>query len=241
MERLLEEITNHKLYASKASELNDPFEGVGVYPFNGYAGVSISLNLGLLPPAIKEYSHTHRLVALTELYDSPQMWAHYATSYTGVCLCIDTSYIRDSIEAVRYSDVPVKVLGNAGDAMLSGETKRIPAGLVVKQRDWAYEQEWRAIFPDSETDDGFIDYGGEALKAVIIGHRCPESARSLIRDACDKVGAKVYITAPQECRYGLGIWPEAFKLSMDGRSIESEIAAYCEETGEVAFERLCMG
>ncbi len=237
LNRLCSEIAERRLFASDTSKLNDPFEGAGVVPYVASMGSSIPMNLGFLPPSGRDYTHGFRLISMTERYDSPQMWAHYATGYCGVCLCFDTSFLERRLDAVRYSDTPIMEGGYRADDMYLRRGEIAPAALLVKQGAWAYEQEWRAIIPEEETEQGFVRYEVGDLWAVIVGHNTPNDAKAAIRKACEKVGAHLYVTAPQELRYRLGVWPEGFHPSFDGRAIEQELDEYCERNGAELFER----
>ena len=237
LDRLCDEIVERRLFAPDVSKLNDPFEGAGVVPYVASMGSSIPMNLGFLPPSGRDYTHGLRLISLTERYDSPQMWAHYATGYCGACLCFDTSFLEGWIDAVRYSDTPIMEGGYRADDMYSRREEIAPKALLVKQGAWAYEQEWRAVIPEEETEQGFVRYKDGDLWAVIVGHNTPDDAKARIREACERAGARLYVTAPQELRYRLGIWPDGFHPSFDGRTIEQELDEYCEKVGLELFER----
>ena len=175
---------------------------------------------------------------MTERYDSPQMWAHYATGYCGVCLCFDVSFLEGRIDSVRYSDAPIMEGGYRADDMFSRRNEFAPSALLVKQGAWAYEQEWRAIIPDEETDEGFVRLNNSDLWAVIVGHNTPEEARVVICEACDDIGARMFVTVPEELKYCLGIWPYGFYPSFDGRTIVQEQKEFCGRTGAEPFELL---
>ena len=238
LKRLCSEIREHQLFAAEVSALNDPFEGTGVVPYVRNAGSTIPMNLGFLPPSARDYTRGFRLISMTERYNSPQMWAHYATGYCGVCLCYDVAFLRGRIDAVRYSDVPILEDGYRADELILRKNELATAALLVKQKDWAYEQEWRAIFPSEETNGGYVSCGQDDLWAVIIGHNTPKIAQDEIRKICQETGAQLYLTAPQELRYALGIWPDEFSPSSDGRTIEIELQMFYDKTGFLPFEEL---
>lgn len=241
LERLCNEICERRIYAAEASKMNDPFEGAGIVPHCSNAGSGIPMNLGFLPPSARDYTHGFRLIAMTERYDSPQMWAHYATGYCGVCLCFDTSFAEERISAVRYSDLPILETEYRADELIHRRCELAIAALLVKQGDWAYEQEWRIVVPSEETDNGFISFGDDDLWAVIIGHNTPKDAKTAIKAACAKSGACVYITKPQELRYRIGIWPDGFRPRFAGGTIEQELEEYCRQTDSSPFEKLADG
>jgi hypothetical protein len=71
------------------------------------------------------------------------MWAHYASSHTGICLGFDASYAPFSeAKQVRYlSDRPNIAALDSDDL----DEKVAETVLLRKSPHWKYEQEWRAV------------------------------------------------------------------------------------------------
>jgi hypothetical protein len=124
------------------------------------------------------YNHwvkTLGFVSLSESWQSPLMWAHYAQDHTGVCLGFD---VADGV-AGQVSYEPARL-----NDLLEPETLERDADRALVQRlattkfmDWAYEKEWRILInldvPDPATGLHFFDFTPDfELRQVLIGARC---------------------------------------------------------------------
>lgn len=134
----------------------------------------------------RELCKVFRVYCLSEIPDSPLMWAHYADSHKGVCLEFDAltaPFSRGSgATKVKYQDTyPAYDIDTAGYKFL-----------VTKSEDWSYEAEWRLIAEERAfaqaptprdvltTDDDYLTLPAGVLKSVTIGCLADESSRHLI-------------------------------------------------------------
>ena len=145
---------------------------------------------------IDRLSHLIGVICFTTVPNSLLMWAHYATSHSGLVVEFDTQHPVFSntprLEAVKYSHMrPVITLG--GNPNLSLDE----AGwntLLTKSIEWAYESEWRTTTPLPETEKVFINDSIEyfaplpakAVKSVIFGARASDELK---RDVFELVAA----------------------------------------------------
>ena len=123
------------------------------------------------------------VLPLSEKCDSLLMWAHYAQSHTGLVIGFDAEHeyfhqqLNSSdelryIRKVRYSDIRPKV---------NFSTLEDPTDiLLVKSREWEYEQEWRMLRPlEDATETRVINnetihlfsFPGACVKELILGYR----------------------------------------------------------------------
>ena len=105
MERFLDIIKNNRIYYPTYKQLNDPLEGAG---FNinipGWAGIGIHRAADVELPPIEELKMEYGILSLSDCANSPQLWAHYANNYKGVCLCLKTDGLLSNAKKVSYSD-----------------------------------------------------------------------------------------------------------------------------------------
>jgi Protein of unknown function (DUF2971) len=124
----------------------------------------------------------YRVYCLSEIGDSPLMWAHYTASHTGICLEFDA-------HAVPFAHAAKVIYGATYPAYDITVTGYEP--LITKSDVWAYEAEWRIVAEERtvaqalgtiKTDDGFLKLPPGVLKSIIIGCLAPEKSRELVAD-----------------------------------------------------------
>ncbi len=94
------------------------------------------------------------------------MWAHYANSYEGICIEYDFNEIKDFIGFIGKVDyqhprplISIKDLGTLKDGkFIASEINDITTWklinyLLVKDKVWDYEKEWRVIDPQNIPDN----------------------------------------------------------------------------------------
>ena len=70
----------------------------------GWAGISIHRAADVELPPIEELKMEYRILSLSDCAISPQLWAHYANNYKGVCLCLKTDGLLSNAKKISYSD-----------------------------------------------------------------------------------------------------------------------------------------
>jgi hypothetical protein len=86
------------------------------------------------------------------------MWSHYADSHTGFCIEYDFSEMPQILPfPIHYSKkrplIPMKAAVNNSAENVSAATAEIALGLLTKDSDWAYENEWRILINATEKPD----------------------------------------------------------------------------------------
>jgi hypothetical protein len=135
------------------------------------------------PEMYRDICNKYRVYCLSEIPDSPLMWAHYAASHTGICLEYDAQTLpfTGAIKVIYGKSYP------AHDLVTSGYEP-----LVTKSADWSYEVEWRLVAlergfalssldPDLLiTDNDFLTLPRGVLRSVTIGCLADAASRVLI-------------------------------------------------------------
>lgn len=187
IDRFYDIIKNNRLYLPTIPQVNDPFEGKVNASF-GICGEFIREAMDIDISAVSERKAKTRLLSLSEDCFSPQLWAYYCNNYHGACLCYKTDKSFSKIKPVEYSDV----IGNkkkASSPSLAKIYDLIKESMLIKQKGWKYEKEWRIIFQpilngdydSNEKDvDSFMSYDHKELVGIIIGERLEDNMKEII-------------------------------------------------------------
>lgn len=133
-------------------------------------------------------------------WDNPLMWAHYANSYSGICVEYDFEKIQEYvgfIYPVEYSDqrpsILLKDVGIEGFDLKNKEPdkrikkceidiERLLKLLLVKDSCWQYEKEWRIIDIGEANESRFINL--PYIKSITLGMNIDSVCKRLILDTC---------------------------------------------------------
>lgn len=172
---VLDIIDSGKIYLSDHDKVNDPLEGVG-YNINikGWAGMSIQYYADEELGPIEEMKNQFRILSLSENPQSPQLWAHYADNYKGICLCFTTQ--GSLSDACKVSYAYKKPERNPrGELQLK---KAVRNGFFCKHSGWSYEEEWRIV--REKTNDHFLHFEKNELVGVILGQNIDDEDKKEI-------------------------------------------------------------
>ena len=134
--------------------LNDPMEANALQVYLDCVGAGYTFDCGKVHPIIEEWQNRYRILSVSAIPDSPIMWAHYASGYSGCCLIYSTKKTFSKIEPIIYTDITFSL----SDEDFMDEdipSEAIEESLRFKHKDWAYENEWRLI---QNEDAGFLNY-----------------------------------------------------------------------------------
>ena len=225
VERLLDIIKNSRIYYPTYKQLNDPLEGAG---FNidipGWAGISIIRAADLELEPIEKIKLDYGILSLSESPNSPQLWAHYANNYKGVCLCLRTDGLLKNVKKVSYRDERDISMAFDKTAM----RKAVLENLFIKQGDWSYEQEWRDIRRIRKKDQ-FFSFNRNELAGVIIGDSLNELVKNmLIKELPSNTKAMKAIPGYQSFR--INIFPFDYETKFDGSNQDyiEDLTAYLD-------------
>ncbi|MPM22702.1 hypothetical protein SDC9_69160 [bioreactor metagenome] len=164
--RSIDNLKNDNICFTDIDIFNDPFEGVGEFFYKTskeedeyWKAIGINLAEGLCE-RVREDSHNllrfkQRIWCVTETYDNPLMWAHYAASHKGFCV----GYAKESIQKICTKFAPIKYCASPGQINTDNlDMNEIDDLLFVKSTDWSYEREWRALYTLAGNDVEHLDY-----------------------------------------------------------------------------------
>ncbi|MDE7101094.1 MAG: DUF2971 domain-containing protein, partial [Anaeroplasmataceae bacterium] len=161
-------LENKRLYCSRYSDLNDPFE---------------MLNCE------NQYLDSVRIVSLTNSYLKKLMWAHYADSHKGACLTIEleeadvTPVVYTSKRFLKEEDF-ASIIDGGLIKNKRNITLKIPDGdvkvAVLKDKKWNDELEYRIIINTKDSNNlnekGIIEsetkffYNNFKIKSITLGN-----------------------------------------------------------------------
>lgn len=197
-DRVLDIIKNNHIYLPKPSMLNDPMEANALQISLDCMGAGYTLSCGKVHPIIEEWQNRYRILSVSAIPDSPIMWAHYASGYSGCCLIYSTKKTFSKIEPIIYTDITFSL----SDEDFMDEdipSEAIEESLRFKHKDWAYENEWRLI---QNEDAGFLSYDQSELLGIIIGENMPRNRRKLLVALCKEKKISCF------CTYTMKSWNE---------------------------------
>lgn len=198
-------LLENKLYASRLTDLNDPFESTIIDYFGDIFKDKDGLS-GLLKRIKNEvgiYSMScdkeDKRIVLEEL-----MWAHYANSHKGFCIEYDLDILRQSLKLglldnadlfeVTYDDLDIQSFA------LKRFQKDVKETLLsFKSPSWRYENEVRLVFDSF----GVKTYDPKALKGIYFGLNMGVREREIIMKGLEGVGVTFYEMKALKCKYRL--------------------------------------
>ena len=171
------DIQTRRLKLGRFDTLNDPFE---MHPVN--------MRDRLVQRVLKEWGRLwgeeHGLLCLTETWQNPVMWAHYAERHYGMCLGFDVQ--DDLAEEVTYRDKRLEWKLDKHKPQFGLSNDDIRKILLTKFVDWKYERERRILLPleGSGPDDKglyFQPFNKQfVLREVLLGDRCTLKAKDIV-------------------------------------------------------------
>ena len=192
-------------------------------------------------PFIKDFLSKLTVVCFSASgWDNQLMWAHYANSYSGICVEYDFEKMNEFIGfvyPVKYlKERPTVTLKDLGIDRLetdengklitsAADISAIISYLLSKNECWKYEAEWRIInFGEQPYTPMFINT--PFIKSITMGLNLDDMCKQLLWDVCQESGI--------EC-YQLVINPNDYHL---GREKITEESMPFDEAKELAYINL---
>jgi len=207
--RTLDIINNNRLFFPTYTQLNDPFEGSIVnITLDGYAGCSMSLCADEEDVVVKGEKEKYHILVLSQRYDAPLLWAHYANNYDGVCFCFATNNDFKSLKKVEYCPAREDIFVYEEDDIRG----YVESSFYKKNQSWNYEDEWRII---SKKNDNYFTFNRKSFVGIIIGHKVvPEVADCIIKSLRkDVLIMKTYVG---HRTFGIHVQPYDYDYEHDG-------------------------
>lgn len=138
-------------------------------------------------------------------WNNQLMWSHYANSYSGICIEYDFSKITEFIGfiyPVEYKtqrpNISLKELGLNGidiaTQTISKQSEpnmaKILSYLLVKNKCWEYEDEWRIINIGEPNTPKFVEM--PYIKSITLGLNVDVACKLLLWDVCQEKGIPCY-------------------------------------------------
>ncbi|MBR5113874.1 MAG: DUF2971 domain-containing protein [Oscillospiraceae bacterium] len=208
LQRVLDILSDNKLFFPNRKQLNDPFENLAIpLHISGYAGSGMFLAADQELPFLEDVRNQYKLLSLSSTCFSPLMWAHYADEGKGLCLCFCSERSFRDAKAINY----INSAETKDDYEITKDSeieKRIQESFFLKHADWECEKEWRIV---SKTDKTFFEYNSDELVAIIYGPNIEKSKKALVK--------KSLPLAVKQYRIHLGGQSGAIKLLHDDYEI----------------------
>ena len=134
-------------------------------------------------------------------WENALMWSHYANSYSGICVEYDFNKMEDKIGLlfpVEYAQKrPTLLLKDFGieikekeDQSPKIDLQMLVKYLLVKDKCWKYEEEWRIINIGEPNTPKFIEV--PFIESVTFGVNIEPICKTLLLDICKDKGIKCY-------------------------------------------------
>ena len=184
-------------------------------------------------------------------WNNQLMWAHYANSYSGICVEYDFNKIEKNIGfiyPVTYTNKrPTLSLQDIGISGFSYEDKKAGVNycdidmnkffsyLLSKNECWSYEKEWRIInFGESNTP---ILIELRCIKSITFGLKVDKLCKKLLLEVCKENGIECYNLTVDKEEYRLDRERIDFdKINYDFQE-EMEFVTFLLEKTTVSSER----
>jgi len=231
-ERDFETIKNNSFYSSSYSMLNDPFD---IY-FNEEISQLIDLLKTLFPyQELENFENQFKEVlnfkveigvyCLSKDFLNEQLWAYYASSYSGYCVEYDLDKLIDKEQnfdfqyqfEIDYKD-NIPTLGI--DDMINLQEGFIKKMFATKKSAWRHEEEIRLIFDKF----GMKKFHPSAITGIYFGAKTPEIIKESFYGIFKDMDVKFYELFPSNFKLDFKLIHETKrKLKYDLNKFDFEI------------------
>lgn len=138
----IEALRDRRLKITQISELNDPFELLGV----DVSKKGLRARFRGLKESLTQQCG---LLCFSKKWRNPVLWSHYADRHRGLCLGFDVS--DDLLMEVTYTEERLAPDGllSSNQSVQDTEMKKL---LTTKFSHWSYEEEWRCFVSLTDRD-----------------------------------------------------------------------------------------
>ena len=174
--RLMDIINYNRIYLPTYRELNDPLEGQIIsIETDHYMGSSILSAADEEDSIISDCKKNFRILSLSEEWNNPQLWAHYANNYEGICMCFATGGVFGKSRKVNYCLEREDKYTECGSEI----EKLVRKSFYKKSIGWNYEKEWRIV---TKSPNKYMKFQEEDFCGLILGHNLSEEVCDFIKD-----------------------------------------------------------
>lgn len=243
-ERDFETIKNNSFYSSNYNMLNDPFD---IY-FNDEISQVISLLKTLFPyqeldnfenqfKEVLNFKEEIGVYCLSTDFLNEQLWAYYASSYSGYCIEYDFEKLMDKGQnfdfqykfEIDYKD-DIPTLGI--DDMINLQDGFIKKMFATKKSTWKHEEEIRLIFDKY----GMKKFHPSAITGIYFGIRTPEIIKESFYGFFKDMDVKFYEVFPSNFKLDFKLIHETKRvMHYDLNKFDFEILKYSSNTMHESF------
>lgn len=185
---VLESLIRNRLKIATLDSVNDPYEMLPCVKTQGGIAAPTCIVRERMRDILKETG----MVCLSATAKSPAMWAHYAERHRGVAF--EMEFPETELKKVNYVEHDERVVFAAERIVDQTNFKTFAEELIARKAHcWAYEKEYRWVFP-LQSPGVFMDDNGrffrhfpKELRRVILGADCTLNAGA-VRKALNEVG-----------------------------------------------------
>jgi hypothetical protein len=176
------------IWCARYKDMNDPMEGL----YKASAKVQDHAQYNDFVRSLRNEKLALGIASFSETWNNELMWAHYADSFQGICICYSMPALltgmpeENSFARVAYGNKPHYLALNG----MRNDFERSRAVLSTKHLSWAYEREWR-LFSHAI---GKAPHGLNAIKAIYLGARVNKKVRDTVREMVEPLGLRVHTT-----------------------------------------------
>ena len=184
VEPMFDILHNQRLFCTKYTSLNDPFEGLFL------TTMQVPPIFPTWPRKIKKVKRVEELhmqlehikiCSLSDNFSDVRLWSHYANGHKGIAIAIDFSNIESHVHKVVYS----AELPEFWDTLLGSPMP--PEVLSRKTNHWEYETEYRIV-----QDKDYFPVNGR-IKTIFTGQRISAFHIELLKKITPE-GISIYAT-----------------------------------------------
>lgn len=213
-------IIKGKVYLSKASDFNDPFDCLVHINFEellksqkirrlvterfSYLNDSDLDKVSqyeISQEIIHSFQEDIRAACFSEEWNSVLMWSHYSECHKGFCIEYDTEnmsrFKRYMFFAVLYQENQIDVTND----LINIYPNAGLISMVSKAQEWSYEKEWRMISFEENSDA--YRYLKKDMKSIILGSKCENRYKDQICEWASKNSREVYQIKISSTKYEL--------------------------------------
>jgi len=196
-EHVFDILHNERLFCTKYSNLNDPFEGLFLATMHlpSLSGLSYIAFMSAIAGGnytgkykvskkVEDlyYQLEHiKICSLSDNFNDVRLWSHYADGYKGIAIAIDFPDTESVLHKVKYS----AELPEFSDTILCAPSP--PEVLSRKTNHWEYEAEYRII-----QDKDYHSVKGR-IKTIYAGQRITECHAEMLKKIIPQ-GVSMYMT-----------------------------------------------
>lgn len=209
LERLIDILKNNRIYIPKRDQLNDPLEGFAIETCTATVGSSIAAANDIVDAAVRGILDSYRILALTSDVFSPQMWAHYSNTYTGVCIGYYTKGAFSRASQVEYITEKPESVSEIDGICIDDRY------FLQKDFGWAYEKEWRIIEQDQTGDNCYFEYTSDDLACIVFGNKIRKETEEIIQAYIPQTIPQ-YMALPGERSFRIQLLSADYERTWDG-------------------------